>query len=282
MRRKRFAKPGRPQRSQRRSFVVGQPQAPVWLSQPRQAQTRERAIHRSADLEQRRDVVAPRALGPQPGGGPRHRVLPLEPRQEDLADDVGIELVGEADAAVLADEARGELLRPGEERMGRDLDGLGDDPRRDGSSASGSRPVASPGLAPVPAPGTRDAPPASCASSRARPAYPSVALASGSVARSQQPAQMRIEARVLPRPPRFEVMVAGKAPSVPQAKHLRQASLGLGDEPLDVAGGHRVERVDDLGTEGHAQPEPPSRRSVEPVTWAAVWAAMPWAAAVAK
>jgi hypothetical protein len=42
---KRFAKPGRPQRSQRRSFVVGQPQAPVWPSQPRQAQTRERAIH---------------------------------------------------------------------------------------------------------------------------------------------------------------------------------------------------------------------------------------------
>ena len=59
VRRKRLAKPGRPQRSQRRSFVVGQPQEPVWLSQPRQAQTRERAIHRSADLEQRRDVVAP-------------------------------------------------------------------------------------------------------------------------------------------------------------------------------------------------------------------------------
>ena len=45
VRRKRFAKPGRPQRSQRRSFVVGQPQAPAWPSQPRQAQTRERAIH---------------------------------------------------------------------------------------------------------------------------------------------------------------------------------------------------------------------------------------------
>jgi hypothetical protein len=40
-------KPGRPQRSQRRSFVVGQPQVPVWAPQPRQAQTRERAIHGS-------------------------------------------------------------------------------------------------------------------------------------------------------------------------------------------------------------------------------------------
>ena len=29
VRRKRLAKPGRPQRSQRRSFVVGQPQGPV-------------------------------------------------------------------------------------------------------------------------------------------------------------------------------------------------------------------------------------------------------------
>ena len=47
--RKRFAKPGRPQRSQRCSFVVGQPQALAWCSQPRQAQTRERAIdHRQA------------------------------------------------------------------------------------------------------------------------------------------------------------------------------------------------------------------------------------------
>ena len=48
VRRKRLAKPGRPQRSQRRSFVVGQPQAPVWASQPRQAQTRERAIDHQA------------------------------------------------------------------------------------------------------------------------------------------------------------------------------------------------------------------------------------------
>jgi hypothetical protein len=88
------------------------------------------------------------------------------------------------------------------------------------SLASGSRPVAVPEHAPVPARGTPDAPPAIDASSPARPAYPSVALASGKVARSQQPAQMRIEARVLLRPPFFDVMVAGKAPSVPQVKHL--------------------------------------------------------------
>ena len=44
VRRKRLAKPGRPQRSQRRSLIVGQPQEPVWGSQPRQGQTRERAM----------------------------------------------------------------------------------------------------------------------------------------------------------------------------------------------------------------------------------------------
>jgi hypothetical protein len=42
VRRKRFAKPGRPQRSQRRSFVVGQPHASRWASQARQAQGRQR------------------------------------------------------------------------------------------------------------------------------------------------------------------------------------------------------------------------------------------------
>ena len=65
---------------------------------------------------------------------------------------------------------------------------------------------------------------------------------------------MRIEARVLPRPTvSFEVMVAGKAPSVPQAKHRREASLGLLDEPLDVTGGHGVEGVAD-GRRLHVRP----------------------------
>ena len=70
------------------------------------------------------------------------------------------------------------------------------------SSVSGTQPVASLDHAPVPAPDTSDAPPATDASSRARPAYPSLARASGSVARSQQAAQMRMEARLLPLRPR--------------------------------------------------------------------------------
>ena len=93
---------------------------------------------------------------------------------------------------------------------------------------------------------------------------------------------MRIEARAAAAPAQLRgdgrgegaVGAAGEAP--------REASLGLVDEPLDVTGGHGVEGVADLGTDGHAQPEPPSRRSVEPETCAAVWAAMPCAAAVAK
>jgi hypothetical protein len=112
-----LAKPGRPQRSQRRSFVVGQPQAPAWASHPRQAQTRERAIHGSADLEQRREVVAPGAFGPQPDGGPRHWVFALEAGEEEFTDDTGIELVAEAGPAVLADETGRNLLRPGQEWM---------------------------------------------------------------------------------------------------------------------------------------------------------------------
>ena len=177
VRRKRLAKPGRPQRSQRRSFVVGQPQAPAWCSQPRQVQIRERAIHGSADLEQRRERGGRRGQGPQRAHVPK----PV-----------------------------GDEPPRGRERIRR---GPGD------SSASGNRPVVSPELAYAPALDRPDPRPATDASKRAKPAYPSVALASGSVARSQQPAQMRIEARVLFRPPHFEAIVLGKAPSVPQEKH---------------------------------------------------------------
>ena len=42
-----------------------------------------------------------------------------------LTDDVGVELVGQASASVLADEVRGQLVRPGEQWVQRDLDRLG-------------------------------------------------------------------------------------------------------------------------------------------------------------
>jgi len=62
VRRKRLAKPGRPQRSQRRSFVVGQPQRPAWVSQPRHAQTRERTILRRSGLDEPQQASSGRPL----------------------------------------------------------------------------------------------------------------------------------------------------------------------------------------------------------------------------
>jgi len=50
----------------------------------------------------------------------------LEAGQEDLADDVGVELVRQADAMVFMDDVCGQLLRPSEQRMGWRLDGLED------------------------------------------------------------------------------------------------------------------------------------------------------------
>ena len=52
--------------------------------------------------------------------------------------------------------------------------------------------------------------------------------------------------------PRREVAVR-TAPSAPQAKHRRETTLGLGDEPLDVTGRHRIQRVTDLGFRGQAR-----------------------------
>ena len=43
----------------------------------------------------------------KPGGGASHRVLALESGKQELADDVGVELVGEVDAAVFTDECGG-------------------------------------------------------------------------------------------------------------------------------------------------------------------------------
>jgi hypothetical protein len=77
-------------------------------------------------------VVAPRALGTQPGRRSGDGVLALEASEDDLTDHVGVELVGQASASVLADEARCELLCPGEQWVRCDLDGLGLDPRSPG------------------------------------------------------------------------------------------------------------------------------------------------------
>ncbi len=91
---------------------MGQAHKPVYVSQPRQAQTRERAIPRSAYLERwgRRDGARP--LDTQPGSRSGGGVLSLEPREEDLDDDTLREFVEKARPVVLSDDAAGELLLP--------------------------------------------------------------------------------------------------------------------------------------------------------------------------
>ena len=81
VRRKRFAKPGRPQRLQRRSFVVGQPHELACASQPQQAQTRERS---PTDVEVSSGLIPGRPTARTPQSRERHGSARSGQRGRDL------------------------------------------------------------------------------------------------------------------------------------------------------------------------------------------------------